>query len=525
MAAYLDFKRKCGELVVNLMEPVNGQIPDFDQYVANGWRKAGIPPSEWGNPFFTLNKQNQLPPAVALEKFKTLFFSSPWMLHRIHELEGLKLACHCPQEAPCHAKFLAEMAIRKGEERRWRMVNEQRVQQGLAPLKKPNWPWRKEEEEHQDQKVGGYWQVNAAAAEYKKRKELEQQAAAVQKVEGMDPPHVSSGNITPEEASSCSLDQSAFLKAPKRCAAVSKHPAARRQLSYSHDVATSTDELPSFQKVCGFTGDVCPPPPAKQKKVQHLPAQPQQPAQQPAQCPQTLIPEDARVPTPPLLKKKFEVHLQQAAEMAQQLRDPVPKTLPTPAQRPGTKVPPQKVQVEAEPEIYVSPRKYLYPPPSIYPEFEDVSEVESEEEEEEEEKMEQDGESFNSQVSPIDSEKLFCSPELKKSKVQKKVSKTPSSDEKNFEGLTQMSPSLLNPPKSTQQSKPKSKPKPKPKSTSLTQQQQQQQPKPKAKPAVKPKAKVKMTAPLEKIKPVLKVAPQQPENDLEDVSTSSDDDY
>lgn len=68
----------------------------YDVYIGRG--------SEWGNPFIIgvhgTRKQ-------VIKKYKEWIPTQP-IWHRLHELEGKRLGCHCKPNHDCHGDFLAE---------------------------------------------------------------------------------------------------------------------------------------------------------------------------------------------------------------------------------------------------------------------------------------------------------------------------------------------------------------------------------------------------------------------------------
>ena len=63
-------------------------------------------PSPWGNPF-VIGKDGSREEVI--EKYKVWLDSQPYLLSKIHELQGKVLGCHCAPR-PCHGNWLAELA-------------------------------------------------------------------------------------------------------------------------------------------------------------------------------------------------------------------------------------------------------------------------------------------------------------------------------------------------------------------------------------------------------------------------------
>ncbi len=71
-----------------------------------GWR---LPGSVWANPF---RAQREGGAAKAVESYAAWLPEQPELMRRLPELVGLRLACWCPQGAPCHGRHLAGLATR-----------------------------------------------------------------------------------------------------------------------------------------------------------------------------------------------------------------------------------------------------------------------------------------------------------------------------------------------------------------------------------------------------------------------------
>jgi hypothetical protein len=64
--------------------------------------------SKWGNPF---KVDKDMPVEKALRLYK-VHLEKSGLVEQISELRGYNLGCFCEENAPCHAKILAEMANR-----------------------------------------------------------------------------------------------------------------------------------------------------------------------------------------------------------------------------------------------------------------------------------------------------------------------------------------------------------------------------------------------------------------------------
>jgi hypothetical protein len=79
---------------------------------SKGWRKPeGVVvvarPTKWGNPF----DQREIGRAEAVARHREWLLARPELVEEVRrELRGRDLACWCPEDGPCHADTLIEVA-------------------------------------------------------------------------------------------------------------------------------------------------------------------------------------------------------------------------------------------------------------------------------------------------------------------------------------------------------------------------------------------------------------------------------
>lgn len=84
---------------------VRDMISD-DVYIGRYHRRSGRAESVWANPYH-IGQDGTRDDVIA--KFRAYLLDRPWLLERLGELKGKRLACWCAPAA-CHGDVLAELA-------------------------------------------------------------------------------------------------------------------------------------------------------------------------------------------------------------------------------------------------------------------------------------------------------------------------------------------------------------------------------------------------------------------------------